>query len=129
MSLVFFSSLLNFNTSIQTMCSSFTHNQTHVNHNYIALTQICDCISDFCRKYSCLVHNTIIQKYISVIKTPITYMQLCSLPLALRMKYLPSSYKNSYAHTTRCITLTIYRSSRVQRSWAREKKQLTTKMN
>lgn len=72
MSLVFFSILLECYSPIQTICSSFTHNQTHVNHNYTAQTQICDCIFDFCSKYSYLVHNTIMQKYISEIKIPIT---------------------------------------------------------
>jgi len=71
MSLVFFSILLECYNPIQTICNSFTHNQTHVNRNYIAQTQICDCIFDFCSKYSYLVRNTIMQKYISEIKTPI----------------------------------------------------------
>lgn len=54
-------------------------------------------------------------------------MKPCSLPLALRMKHQPSSYKCSYAHTTLCITLTIHTPSRVQRSWAREKKVINNK--
>lgn len=36
LSLVFFSNHKECNTPIQTICSSVTHNQTHVNHNYTA---------------------------------------------------------------------------------------------
>lgn len=58
-------------------------------------------------------------------------MQQYGLPLVLRIKYQPSSYKCSCAHTTLYIALTTYTPSRVYRSHGHcgEKKQRTTKTN